>query len=137
MKKTPKLINLEKKIKKYEEGKLALTIKQVDDLYSEKSREILNIKKTCTHDKAQIYVSHWVDRGYGLDRDYYNYAIRCNDCDEKLADLSSCNGYDNFKSEEAPIKKLVIKYPKWFSDETLSKFNIRRIKHTKETYTYV
>ncbi len=100
--KSAKLTKLTNQLKKYEAGEIALTKIQLDKLYEDKLEETKKIKQLCKHNNCEVYESVWTDKGYGLDRHYTDYAIKCNDCDEHL--MTGCESKG-------------LKYVKWIDGE--------------------
>lgn len=126
-------------VKDYEDNKVALTKKQVNDLYSEINKIENLIKTTCHHDHCIMTTQTEVDRGYGLDRYYYYHAVKCTDCNKTFQGKSSDlyiapRIYKTMK----PIKALTIvkKYRNYLTDKTIKELGIEEYKKTKVTYDY-
>ena len=123
-------------IKQWEGGFLTLNKKEVDKMYENVCRWEDELKKACTHERCQIFVSSWTDKGMGLDRDYYEYRLRCHDCNTDLGDISPARSYDTFKSQIAPILDLVKANPDLFTENALKRLNIQKVEHKTITYSY-
>jgi hypothetical protein len=71
---------IDHRVWQYENNEVALTKKQVEELYAERTR----LLKACPHLSASHYRGSWSDSGYGLDRHYATEWIECDYCKKHL-----------------------------------------------------
>ena len=137
MLKTQKLKLLESKLKKYEAGNVALTSKELDQLYKNIREATDSLKANCKHNHCEHYKIHEVDSGYGCDRDYYYHGIKCNDCDKRLLrgreyDIFF-NAFNKDVIRKGTIKQLAEIWINYFSDESWEKAGVKIIRQTHQT----
>ncbi len=131
-------MNLKKQLKSledilgdYEDNKVAFTKSQLSDLYKERRELIKEIKRTCKHDHSQLYVFDETDSGYGTDRTYWYWRVRCLDCKEHLVTLRKRDYLESAQpSPVMPIIQLVRTHPGMFAHVDVEKFGIKRITKT-------
>lgn len=91
---TPSVDNLEKQLasvlkelKRYEDGRLALTKKEVSELHDQRRTLPQRIEQACPHLETHESIENWTDTGYGPDIEYEEYIRRCNRCNKNLGEI--------------------------------------------------
>ncbi len=122
------LRNVNDIIKEYDDGRIALSKPALSDYYDQRREIIKEIKRTCKHDKSQLYVYCETDRGYGTDRNYYYWAARCLDCDEHLCKLRARDCLEASQSSKImPIIDLIKKHPDKFTGHSIEKLGVKKV----------
>ena len=128
--------DLEKTIKAYDDGELALTSNEVKKLYSDLRKAKEGFLSSCDHDRCEIRQRSESDSD-GYCQTYYYFSLTCKDCDQELLRTHGTGQYSLSQATDIhPLGILLKANPTMFSDEELSKVGVKRTEIRTVNYSW-
>lgn len=127
---------LREKLTKYKANKIALRKNALNELETQYYALLRKLPEVCPHDQVSVVHGSYTDIGYGCDRHYHHYDLRCERCGSFLTSKTEGN---NQRKEfgPVPLEEAIEWYLKRerLSDEELDKLGFRRHRKVVETIT--